>query len=85
MSRIQDELVQSARAVLVAYGATLGAFTDSVCTCDEPDCIYRDPGQYPVHVLLQKTANAVSTELAGKFLAGTKPASNAETGGMSHG
>jgi hypothetical protein len=40
--------------------------------------------EHPVHVLLNHTAKAVSTQLAGKFLACTKPAPM-QKGGMSHG
>lgn len=60
MSTTHDELVESARSVLVQYGHRLGAFTASVCSCDEPDCVYRQPDTYPVHVLLQDTARATT-------------------------
>jgi hypothetical protein len=58
MSKTHDHLVDSARFVLIQYGQRLGAFTASVCTCDDPGCLYRQPDTYPMHVLLQDTARA---------------------------
>jgi hypothetical protein len=58
MSSIQDRIVQAARAALVNYGTANDAFTGSLCTCEEPDCIYRSPEDYPIHVLLQDVARA---------------------------
>lgn len=58
MSNTHDELVEYARSVLVRYGNRLGAFSASVCTCDDPACVYRQPDTYPVHVLLQDAARA---------------------------
>jgi hypothetical protein len=58
MSRTHDDLVESARSALVRYGERLSAFTGSICQCDDPECVYRRPDTYPVHVLLQDTAQA---------------------------
>ena len=64
MSTVHDALVESARAALLQYGTPLGAFSESLCTCDEPDCLYRRPETYPLHVLLQDVARAAQDRSA---------------------
>lgn len=58
MTMTNDEALKAVRTALVAFGASLQAFGDSLCTCDDPDCVYRQPETYPVHVLLQDLARA---------------------------
>lgn len=58
LNATNNDILQAARAELVRYGTTLAAFDASICTCDEPECVYRRPETYPLHVLLQDVARA---------------------------
>src|SRR5215212_1790269 len=60
MTSNHDEILRSTRAALIAFGSGANAFAASLCTCDEPECAYRQPETYPVHVLLQDVARAAA-------------------------
>lgn len=64
MTHPNDAAVLAARAALVAYGASVLAFAESVCRCDDAECLYRSPETYPLHVLLQDVARATRDHIS---------------------